>query len=409
VQSGKAFSVRATRCEHTAPDEEVEGKLRQVVEPLSRAWERIDRAKTIVLKANMAMPKAKIRRIGGRRQELVDDAVLRGLLRLLRERNPGARIVAVDAMAEPPPQRKDSLNYKPILDEFAVEFADGNEPPLRDYDVPGGGIMFRRYRLHACIAEADAFISVATLKSHAFQGVTMTLKNLFGLPPLSPHGRARIYYHHIIRLSHVLPDLGMIAQPCLNVVDGLAAQSGREWGGEGRVGDVLLAGDHPVATDAVGTWLMGFDPETDWPRQPFLRDRSALKVAARHGFGTVKLSEIDLVGDVEPPVARFATEQTDSEEMVTAWRRTTCEQALTYRDRQRELVGRYPNEYVMLQEGEVIWHGPDASRMPSRRELAGARRESAIFLKLADPEEREGEHFEVYEQELAALRELVPA
>jgi uncharacterized protein (DUF362 family) len=409
VQPAKSYSVRTIRCDHRAPDEEVEAKLRAVTEPLTRSWDRLDRAKTIVLKANMANPPSRIPRIDGRRQELVDDAVLRGLLRQLREHNPGARLVAVDAMAEPPERRQEALNYRPILDEFAVEFFEGSEPPLLEYDVPGGGIMFRRYKLHACIAEADAFVSVATLKSHAFQGVTMTLKNLFGLPPLAPHGRSRSYYHHIIRLSHVLPDLGMITRPCLNVVDGLVAQSGREWGGEGRVADVLLAGDHPVATDAVGTWLMGFDPEGDWPHQPFLRDRSALKVAARHGFGTVKLDEIDLAGDAEPPVAQFATEQTDSEELVTSWRRTTCEQALVYRDRQRELVGRYPNEYIMLQDGEVIWHGPDATRTPSRRELAGARKESAIFLKLADPEEREGEHFEVYEQELAALRVATPA
>ena len=36
---------------------------------------------------------------------------------------------------------------------------------------------------------------------------------------IPPEGRTRSYYHHFIRLSYVLPDLGMITKPCLNIVD----------------------------------------------------------------------------------------------------------------------------------------------------------------------------------------------
>ena len=36
-QSGKAYSVRTIRCAHTSPDEEIEGRLRAVVEPLDPA------------------------------------------------------------------------------------------------------------------------------------------------------------------------------------------------------------------------------------------------------------------------------------------------------------------------------------------------------------------------------------
>ena len=56
-------------------------------------------------------------------------------------------------------------------------------------------------------------VSIAKMKNHAFMGITLTLKNLFGLPPMiPPEGRTRSYYHHIIRLSYVLPDLGLITQ-----------------------------------------------------------------------------------------------------------------------------------------------------------------------------------------------------
>lgn len=404
---GTSYSVRAVRCDHRATDEQVYERLRAAVDPLSRSWERIVSARTIAIKPNMSKPRDKVERFAGRRRELVDEAVLRALLRILRERT-SARIRIVDSMFERPPgQPLFALNYADVLDELGVEFVDGHQLPLPLHEVPGGGLMFRRYRLSAAIGDADAFISLAKLKNHAFQGVTLTLKNLFGLPPMLPHGRTRSYYHHIIRLSHVLPDLGLIAKPCLNVIDGLVGQAGREWGGEGRVADVLIAGDHPIATDACATWLMGHDPRGDWPDQPFLRDRSALKIAAEAGFGTVNLSEIDFESEVEAPIGEFLTAQLDSSETVASWRKTTCEQALYYRDHQRELVDRYAGEFIMLQDREVIWHGMDPSVLRSRRELAGRKKESAIFLKLVDPEETEGEHFEVYERELARMGEAV--
>jgi hypothetical protein len=42
-------------------------------------------------------------------------------------------------------------------------------------------------------------------------GVTLCLKNLFGLPPMPPLGRATAYFHHIIHLPYVLVDL--VLQP----------------------------------------------------------------------------------------------------------------------------------------------------------------------------------------------------
>ena len=82
-------------------------------------------------------------------------------------------------------------------------------PPFATYDVPGGGCMFDRYLLNAIFAEADEVVSIAKMKNHAFMGITLTLKNLFGLPPMiPPEGRTRSYYHHLIRLSYVPAGLG---------------------------------------------------------------------------------------------------------------------------------------------------------------------------------------------------------
>ena len=41
----------------------------------------------------------------------------------------------------------------------------------------------------------------------------------------------------------------------------------------------------------------------------------------------------------------------------------------------------------------------------SRRELSGANPDHAMWLKYVDPDETEGEHYEVYEHGLEDLRE----
>jgi len=184
----------------------------------------------------------------------------------------------------------------------------------------------------------------------------------------------------------------------LNIIDGLVGQSRVEWGGDGRVGDVLVAGDHVVSTDACGAWMMGHDPAADWPTPPYRRDRNPLLVAAEHGFGTVDLSQIDFEADVEPPVASFDSTAVDTPETVESWRRTTCQQALHFCEHREQLTESYADEFLLLQEGQVVWHGPDPTSLGSRRKLSGARKDSALWMKWVDPEETEGEHFDVYEQ-----------
>jgi hypothetical protein len=169
---------------------------------------------------------------------------------------------------------------------------------------------------------------------------------------------------------------------------------------------VLVAGDHTIATDACGAWLMGHNPNLDWPIQPFLRDRNPLRVAAENGFGATNLDEINFRSEVQPPVAEFLNEMIDPPEVITNWRRTTCEQALYYRDNCERFYAQYAGQVIMLQDGEVRWHGPDPSESNSRRVLAAGRTDSALWMKLVDPKEKEQERYQVYEQELPHIMEI---
>jgi uncharacterized protein (DUF362 family) len=394
----KEFAVRASHCDHRATEEEIYQVLKRTTDPLHRSWQKLEKARKIVLKFNMIKKREAIAYFAGRRRELVDDAVARAVLRLLRERT-SAELIATDTFpygngfVTP-----DDFNYRHILEDYGVRYVDSNLPPFAEYEVPGGGSMFDKYVLSSVFEDAEV-VSIAKMKNHAFMGITLTMKNLFGLPPMiPPQGRTRSYYHHLIRLSYVLPDLGLITQPCLNIVDALTGQWGREWGGEGRICNALLAGDHCVATDACGMVLMGHDPKSDWPTPPFRRDRNHLLIAAERGFGTLDLEKIDFQSEVEGPLAEFDSVSTDPDETVANWRRTTCEQGLIYREEKKDLIDRYRGQFVYMQEGEVVWSGEDPTNLGSRRQLSGKRKDSALWLKYVDPEEREGEHFERYEQ-----------
>jgi hypothetical protein len=238
--------------------------------------------------------------------------------------------------------------------------------------------------------------------------VTLCLKNLFGLVPQEPYGRSRRYYHHLVRMPYMLADLGRLLDPALNIVDGLVSQAGREWqGGEPKVTDTLIAGDQVISTDACATYLMGHDPAGDWLTPPYHRDRNALLVAAETGFGTVDLSEIDFQSEVQAPLAEFYGAVTDSRSTVVSWRRTTAEQALYYRDHEREFR-RYAGEYILLQEGQVRWHSENSHLEVSRRELAGDDPDQAMWLKYVDPNEAEGENYLVYERALQEIESLQP-
>jgi|TARA_B110000263_G_C15274198_1_gene495054 uncharacterized protein (DUF362 family) len=404
------YKVRAAHCDYRAEEDQIYEALKRATDPLTETWDRLAKAKRIGIKFNHDQLIKQWIRYEGQLQQLVSEKLARAFLRLMRERT-DAELVSPDVSfykmydgTDP----EETGTLIPIFREFGVEFIDGTLPPYKTYPVPGGGQMFSQYLLPQRAMEVDEFISVGKMKNHGFMGITLSLKNLFGLMPGEPEGNTRTYYHHLVRMPYMLADMGRLFNPALCIVDGLVGQAGMEWGngddkGPGRVANTLVAGNHTIATDACTAHLMGHDPQSDWLTPPFHRDRNSLLVAAEAGFGTVDLNEIDFESEVTRPLNEFFSHITDSQELVLSWRRTTCEQALYYRDNRQKLLDEYAGEYILLQEGEVRWHDKVSDLQESRRVLAGDKPEQAMWLKYVDPEEAEGEHFEVYEKALAKI------
>jgi uncharacterized protein (DUF362 family) len=399
-----ATTVRATHCDYRATDEEVYQAVKRATAPLTRAWDKLRRARRVGIKFNQDWPVDRVVHHLGHRQQLVSDPVATAVLRLLRE-NTSAELFYVDVGVHRNTPLEARTPLMPVLRRFGVECVDGNVDPVVWRDVPGGGLMFSRYPVLRSVAEADAMVSVQKMKNHGFMGVTLCMKNLFGLMPMEPRGRPRGYYHHLVRMPHMLADLGRLYDPALNVLDAIVCQAGEEWGpGDApRVTNAIVAGDQVVATDACAARLMGHDPQSDWLTPPFHRDRNALRVAAEGGFGTVNLKEIDYETEVQAPLAEFHANITDPPDIVHSWRKTTAEQGLYYRDHQAEIVEHHAGKYILLQMGEVKWESDSGNIWASRRVLSGEHPEQAMFLKYVEAEEQEGERYEVYEKTLASF------
>jgi uncharacterized protein (DUF362 family) len=184
--------------------------------------------------------------------------------------------------------------------------------------VGAGWFIYEGFTFNRILQEVDAFVSVSKMKCHCTAGVTHTMKNLIGLAPVqyykrNPEDQYRTAFHGgesgaNTRLPRVIVDLNRARPIHLALVDGVKTAEG----GEGPWNQafspvqpgVLLAGKNAVATDAVATAVMGFDPTADYPTAPFTHGDNHLNLAAGLGLGTNRLEEIAVVGAAIDDVCR---------------------------------------------------------------------------------------------------------
>ncbi len=200
--------------------------------------------------------------------------------------------------------------------------------------VPWGGYLFPSYDLNHSYVDCDVYVSMSKLKNHWLAGVTMSLKNNFGITPCSLYGgdcgpsgnenptkeRGPVVHEGQIgppagvpqelkpdsprgssyRVPRAVVDLSGVRPIDLAIVDGIQTIRGGEgeWNrGVERIDPgLLIVGRNPVCTDAVCTAVMGYDPKADLGTKPFLRGDNTLKLAEAAGLGTADLSRIEVLG-----------------------------------------------------------------------------------------------------------------
>jgi uncharacterized protein (DUF362 family) len=229
-----------------------------------------------------------------------------------------------------------------------VEFENtnflGSGKTYSRFMVPGGGLMYAGYDLNHSYMDTDVFVSLAKLKEHRTAGVTLSMKNCFGITPCTIYSQeapedepsivpkgfrspmhtgsrvpsksapqpvndiARNSKDPGYRVPRITADL-VAARPIhLAVIDGVYSMAGGELPNQGRGTlhnaihpGLLIAGLNCVSTDAVATALMGFDPMADRGSIPFEAADSTLRLAEHLGVGTRDLNRIEVAGT---PIAK---------------------------------------------------------------------------------------------------------
>ena len=102
------------------------------------------------------------------------------------------------------------------------------------------------------------------------------------------------------RVPRIVADLAAARPIHLSILDGIETMTRGETahvrGAMHVAPGVLVAGTNAVATDAVGTAVMGFDPMADRGTPPFENCDSTLRLAEELGVGPRNLDRIEVAG-----------------------------------------------------------------------------------------------------------------
>lgn len=221
-----------------------------------------------------------------------------------------------------------------------VEFENtrnlGSAKSYAHFKVPNGGLMFAALDLNKSYEQTDVMVSLAKLKNHVTAGVTLSMKNCFGLTPNSLYGsqagsedategRGPLhstsgyeqlqpklpglktgvpYKDPFSRVPRIIVDICAARPIDLAIIDGITAMNHGEGPWTDQTGaikmtkpGILIAGLNPVSTDAVATAVMGYDnPRAPKGVHPFDICDNHLLMAEEAGLGTADLTKIDVRG-----------------------------------------------------------------------------------------------------------------
>lgn len=215
-----------------------------------------------------------------------------------------------------------------------VEFEDTRNKGLgKQYHrvkVPWGGSLYPAYELNHSYVDCDVYLSVAKMKNHRAAGVTLSMKNNFGITPTALYGHTEPSENNISNRGtmfhtgeekphaglpqevdpasprkttyrvprHVVDAVG-IRPIDLAIIDGIETVAGGEgpWH-QGLVAHqphLLLAGRNCVCTDSIATACMGYNPMAKSGTETFPGDNH-LTIAAALGLGTNNPKDIEVLG-----------------------------------------------------------------------------------------------------------------
>ncbi|MFP4056633.1 MAG: DUF362 domain-containing protein [Candidatus Brocadiia bacterium] len=263
---------------------DVERMVAEALELLGGAEQFVADGQKVVIKPNLVMQPALMRRGRERRRDgrvreefTTDVRIVAALARQLR-RAAQCTVVVAEGTPNDLSELYDFLGYIRLEEQLGIDLVDVDAGPRVAVEVDG--LARKRYAMPAITQDSDVLVDVAALKTHHLTGVTLGMKNLFGLLP-----QPKRAFHP--QLDQVLCDLCRMRKPDLVLIDGLVAMEGQgPVRGEPVAMDLLIAGRDIVAVDAVGCAVMGIEP----------RRIRHLRLAGEQGLGELDLAKIEVRG-----------------------------------------------------------------------------------------------------------------
>jgi uncharacterized protein (DUF362 family) len=186
----------------------------------------------------------------------------------------------------------DTLGYTEIARSLGVPLINLHcgeivEVPLKN------GFAAKSVKIHKSLTEIDLLCSVPMMKTHVLSTVTLAMKNLIGLYPGTEYYAVRAWLHDRAAeagspgVAYEVIDMNNAVRTGLSVIDASMAMEGNG-PSDGTLVEMglIVAGTSPLATDMVGSLLMGFE----------LNDVPAIVLAHKSGMLPLTLNDIEIRG-----------------------------------------------------------------------------------------------------------------
>jgi uncharacterized protein (DUF362 family) len=202
-------------------------------------------------------------------------------------------------IAEGPGHRRDTeylLTRTGLYDhlrDLRIRFVDLNQDDVREVALGSRFMGLKTLALPVELLRADFVVSMPKLKTHHWAGMTVSMKNFFGVVPGAVYGWPKNILH-TKGIDNSIVDLNATIRPHLAIVDAVTAMEGDGpiMGKPRHLGFVGMGTDLP-AVDATCARIIGLDPA----KLPYLK-------AAGEFLGNIDAARIEQRGE---PLSRYAT------------------------------------------------------------------------------------------------------
>jgi uncharacterized protein (DUF362 family) len=187
----------------------------------------------------------------------------------------------------------ESVRLRDYVGPLARSFVDLNVDDVQRVVLKTHASRLKELYLPKTALGVDFLVSMPKLKTHHWAGVTLSLKNMFGIVPGSCYGWPKNVLHWA-GIDRAILDINAAARPDFAIVDGIVGMEGNgPIQGTPKDSGVLILGNDPVAVDATCCRVMGLVPE----RVKYLSGAGTL-------LGNLKVDKIQQLGE---PIASVRT------------------------------------------------------------------------------------------------------